>query len=170
MGADILRLWVASADYRGDIAASDNIMKPAEAYRKIRNTCRFILGNIADFDYQQHRVPYEEMGELDRWALLRLHKLIARVSQAYDDFEFHVVYHGIHNFCTIDMSAVYFDIIKDRLYALRRRRRTRTTRSSDGAVRSYPGCGQDADPGTGLYHRRKSGSTCAGKTNPPVYR
>ncbi|NMA63834.1 MAG: isoleucine--tRNA ligase [Syntrophomonadaceae bacterium] len=117
MGADILRLWVASADYRGDIAASDNIMKQAaEAYRKIRNTCRFILGNIADFDYQQHRVPYEEMGELDRWALLRLHKLIARVSQAYDDFEFHVVYHGIHNFCTIDMSAVYFDIIKDRLY------------------------------------------------------
>lgn len=117
MGADILRLWVSSADYRGDVAASDNIMKQAaEAYRKIRNTARFMLGNIADFDIKEHRVLYQDMPELDRWALLKLHKLIRRVTRAYEEFEFHVVYHAIHNFCTVDMSAVYFDIIKDRLY------------------------------------------------------
>jgi len=117
MGADILRLWVSSADYRNDVAASENILKQAaEAYRKIRNTCRFILGNIADFHVQQDRVAYEDMNNLDRWALLKLHKLIQRVTRAYNDYEFHVVYHSIHNFCTVDMSAVYFDIIKDRLY------------------------------------------------------
>lgn len=117
MGADILRLWVSSADYRTDVAASDNIMKQAaEAYRKIRNTCRFVLGNLADFDPARDRVAFAELPELDRWALLRLHRLIERVSRAFNEYEFHVVYHSIHNFCAVDMSAVYFDIIKDRLY------------------------------------------------------
>jgi len=117
MGADILRLWVSSADYRGDVAASENIMnQAAEAYRKIRNTCRFILGNLYDFHPDSHRVGYESLPELERWVMLKLHKLIQRVTRAYEEFEFHVVYHSVHNFCTVDLSAVYFDIIKDRLY------------------------------------------------------
>ncbi|MDN5346834.1 MAG: isoleucyl-tRNA synthetase [Clostridia bacterium] len=117
MGADILRLWVASADYRRDVAASPRIFQQiAEAYRKIRNTCRFLLGNLYDFDPTRDKVSYGELPELDRWALLRLARLIERVTQAYEDFEFHVVYHAIHNFCAVDLSAVYLDIIKDRLY------------------------------------------------------
>ncbi len=117
MGADILRLWVSSADYRNDVAASPNIMRQmTEAYRKIRNTCRYLLGNFYDFDPVTGRVPYDQMPEIDRWALLKLHRLIDRVTQAYDEYEFHVVYHAIHNFCAVEMSAVYLDIIKDRLY------------------------------------------------------
>jgi isoleucyl-tRNA synthetase len=117
MGADILRLWVASADYRNDVSVSDNIIKQcAEAYRKIRNTCRFILGNLYDFDPAKDTVEYHNLNELDRWALLKLHRLIKRVSKAYDDYEFHVVFHTVHNFCTVDLSSIYFDILKDRLY------------------------------------------------------
>lgn len=120
MGADILRLWVSSADYRADVSVSDNIIRQsAEAYRKIRNTCRFILGNLYDFNPEQDRVPYEEMTDLDRWALLKLDKLIDRVTKAYDDYEFHVVFHSIHNFCTVDLSNIYFDIRKDKLYCSR---------------------------------------------------
>jgi isoleucyl-tRNA synthetase len=121
LGADILRLWVSSVDYRTDVSCSDNIMKQlAEAYRKIRNTCRFILGNLSDFDPARDRVNPGQMNELDRWALLKLNKLIMRVTQAYRNYEFHLVYHSIHNFCTVDMSAVYLDIIKDRLYTSHR--------------------------------------------------
>jgi len=117
MGADILRLWVSSADYRNDVSVSDNIIKQcAEAYRKIRNTCRFILGNLYDFDPDKDTVEYNKLTELDKWALLKLHKLIKRVTKAYDDYEFHVVFHSIHNFCTVDLSNIYFDILKDRLY------------------------------------------------------
>ena len=117
LGADILRLWVSSVDYRTDVSASDRIMSQlAEAYRKIRNTCRFILGNLFDFDPDKDRVSPEQMNELDRWALLKLNKLISRVTRGYRNYEFHLVYHSIHNFCTVDMSAVYLDIIKDRLY------------------------------------------------------
>ncbi|MDD4549729.1 MAG: isoleucine--tRNA ligase [Syntrophomonadaceae bacterium] len=117
MGADILRLWVSSADYRADVSVSDNIIKQsAEAYRKIRNTCRFILGNLFDFDPQTDVVEYDKLGELDKWALLKLHKLIQRVTRAYDEYEFHVVFHSIHNFCTVDLSNIYFDILKDKLY------------------------------------------------------
>ncbi|GAV24457.1 isoleucine--tRNA ligase [Carboxydothermus islandicus] len=117
LGADILRLWVASADYRSDLAISNNILKQtAEGYRKIRNTIRFLLGNLYDYDHEKHRVPYEQLLEIDRWALAKLHRLIARVEKAYRDYEFHVVFHAIHNFCAVDMSAIYLDIIKDRLY------------------------------------------------------
>lgn len=116
-GADILRLWVASADYRKDIAASPSILKQiTESYRKIRNTCRFILGNLNDFTPGKDDVAYEDMWEIDRWALLRLHRLIEKVTDSFDDYEFHVVYHSIHKFCVVDMSAFYLDIIKDRLY------------------------------------------------------
>ncbi|ABI68277.1 isoleucine--tRNA ligase [Syntrophomonas wolfei] len=117
MGADILRLWVSSADYRNDVSVSPNIIKQsAEAYRKIRNTCRFILGNLFDFDPGKERVSYDKLSELDQWALLKLDKLIRRVTKAYEDYEFHVVFHSMHNFCTVDLSNIYFDILKDKLY------------------------------------------------------
>ncbi|MGR6835653.1 isoleucine--tRNA ligase [Syntrophomonas erecta] len=117
LGADILRLWVSSADYRNDVSVSENIIRQsAEAYRKIRNTCRFILGNICDFDPSRDRVEFDKLTELDRWALLKLDKLIRRVTRAYDQYEFHVVFHSIHNFCTVDLSNIYFDILKDKLY------------------------------------------------------
>lgn len=117
MGADILRLWVSSADYRGDLAVSPNILKQmTEAYRKIRNTCRFLLGNLYDFDPVSDRVDYKQLPEIDRWALLKLQKLIQRVSGSYREYEYHGVYHAIYGFCAVDMSALYLDIIKDRLY------------------------------------------------------
>ncbi|MGI6225341.1 MAG: isoleucine--tRNA ligase [Peptococcales bacterium] len=117
MGADILRLWVASADYRTDVAVSPGILKQVtETYRKIRNTFRYMLGTLYDFEYNNDRVNYQELTELDKWALLKLAKLIIRVTKAYEDYEFHVVYHAIHNFCTVDMSAFYLDVVKDRLY------------------------------------------------------
>ncbi len=117
MGADILRLWVTSADYRGDLAVSQNILKQiTESYRKIRNTARFILGNLKDFDPTTDRVSREQLREIDRWAMLELNKLIKKVVDAYKNYEFHTVYHAIHNFCTVEMSARYLDIVKDTLY------------------------------------------------------
>ncbi len=117
MGADILRLWVSSADYRSDLAASPNILKQmTEAYRKIRNTCRFLLGNLYDFDPTKDMVRYDQLSEIDRWALVKLQKLIQKVACGYRDYEYHVVYHTIYGFCAVDMSSLYLDIIKDRLY------------------------------------------------------
>lgn len=119
LGADILRLWVASVDYRSDIAVSDNIIRQSsEAYRKIRNTCRFMLGNLNGFNFTENKQAYEQLGELDRWILMRLEEVASRVKQAYDDYEFHVVFHTIHNFCTVDLSNIYFDVSKDALYCL----------------------------------------------------
>ncbi|MDR0287034.1 MAG: isoleucine--tRNA ligase [Clostridiales bacterium] len=116
-GADILRMWVAASDYKADIRISKDILKQlSEVYRKIRNTARYILGNISDFDPEQDLVPYEDMVELDKWALLRLNGLISKVNAAYDGYEFHTMFHAIHNFCVVDMSNFYLDIIKDRLY------------------------------------------------------
>ena len=117
MGADILRLWVSSADYRNDVAISAGILKQiTEAYRKIRNTCRYLLGNLYDFNPEKERVAYDHLLEIDQWALLKLHQLIKKVTEAYENYEFHTVYHNIHNFCAVDMSAFYLDIIKDRVY------------------------------------------------------
>lgn len=117
MGADILRLWVSSADYKNDVAASPKIMNQmVEAYRKIRNTLRFMLGNLYDFDPVRNTVAYTDLKEIDRWILVKLGKVIERVVKAYDDYEFHVVYHTIHNFCTVELSAIYLDIVKDRVY------------------------------------------------------
>ena len=116
-GAEVLRLWVAAEDYTEDIRLSYEILnRLADAYRRIRNTCRFLLGALADFDPDRDRVSYAGMDELDRWALLRLGELIARVRKAYEDYQFHVVFHSTHNFCAVDLSALYLDIIKDRLY------------------------------------------------------
>jgi len=116
-GAEILRLWVAAEDYRDNIRLSEEILQRlTEAYRRIRNTCRYLLGNLNDFDPATDRVPYSEMMELDRWALHRLQVLTRRVLKAYEDYEFHLVYHGLHNFCGLDLSSFYLDILKDRLY------------------------------------------------------
>jgi isoleucyl-tRNA synthetase len=117
LGADVLRLWVAAEDYKDDIKISNEILKRlADAYFRIRNTYRFLLGNLYDFDPEKDRVPYQDLYELDRWALHQLQKLISRVLEAYERFEFHVVYHSVQNFCAVEMSALYFDILKDRLY------------------------------------------------------
>jgi len=116
-GADILRLWVSAEDYRDDIRISEEIVKrAAESYRRLRNTARYILGNLSDFDRARDSVPYSEMLELDRWALDRLTLLTERVLKSYDSFEFHQIFHAVNNFCTIEMSSFYLDILKDRLY------------------------------------------------------
>ncbi|MBF0627133.1 MAG: isoleucine--tRNA ligase [Magnetococcales bacterium] len=116
-GADILRMWVTAEDYAGDIRISDEILKGlSDAYRRIRNTLRFLLGNLAGFDLENDGVPLERMPELDRWALHQLHGLIADVRGAYDEYAFHRVYQDIHYFCAVDMGAFYLDVLKDRLY------------------------------------------------------
>lgn len=116
-GAEIIRLWVAGEDYRDNIRLSNEILQRlTEAYRRIRNTCRYLLGNLYDFDPAQDGVPYERMEELDRWALNRLQEMNELVLRAYENFEFHLVYHNLHNFCVLDLSSFYLDIIKDRLY------------------------------------------------------
>jgi isoleucyl-tRNA synthetase len=116
-GAEILRLWVSASDYKDDIRISDNILKQlSDAYRRVRNTSRFLLGNLSDFDPAKDAVPYSSMPEIDRFALHNLALLIEKGVKAYDAYEFHVIYHSIYNFCTVDLSSFYLDILKDRLY------------------------------------------------------
>ena len=116
-GADILRLWVASSDYHSDIRISNDILKQlSEVYRKIRNTARYILGNLYDFNPDTDSVADDQLHELDRWALARMDEVAKECNEGYEEFDFHQVYHAIHNFCTIDLSNFYLDIIKDRLY------------------------------------------------------
>ncbi len=116
-GAEILRLWVSAEDYRDDIRISPDILRRlSEAYRRIRNTCRFLLGNLYDFDPGKDAVEYEKMDELDRFALYQLEDLIQKIKQAFERFEFHRIYHAVHNYCVVDLSAFYLDILKDRLY------------------------------------------------------
>ncbi len=116
-GADLLRLWVVSADYKTDMRISDGILKQlSESYRKIRNTARYILGNIHDFNPNTDMVAFSDMQEIDKWAMIRLSKLIEKVLAAYRNYEFHIVQHAIHNFCIVEMSNFYLDVIKDRLY------------------------------------------------------
>jgi len=116
-GADILRLWVASQDYQEDLRISPDILKQTvDAYRKIRNTTRFLLSNLYDFDPSQHRVAYDELSRVDQWALYRLGRLVASMQKAYSDFEFRQAVHELDYFCSVDMSATYLDILKDRLY------------------------------------------------------
>ena len=119
-GADILRLWVASSDYHSNVRISEEILKQlSEAYRKIRNTTRFILGNISDFDPNNDKVSFDELLPIDKWALFTLDELNKKVRDGYDRFDFHQVYAAIHNFCVVDMSNFYFDVLKDRLYTER---------------------------------------------------
>ena len=116
-GADIVRLWAASSDYHADVRCSKEIFKQlSEAYRKIRNTARIILANIGDFNPECDAVAPADMLEIDKWILAGLNKLVAECRKAYNDYEFHLVYHAINNFCTIDLSKLYIDITKDRVY------------------------------------------------------
>ncbi|HYY55679.1 MAG TPA: isoleucine--tRNA ligase, partial [Pyrinomonadaceae bacterium] len=116
-GAEILRLWCASSDYHEDMRLSPEILqRVSDGYRKLRNTARFALGNLDGFDPSRDSVAEDELMEIDRWALAELDEVMARVYKAYDDYEFHTVYHALYNFSTVTLSARYFDIIKDRLY------------------------------------------------------
>ena len=116
-GADLVRLWVASSDYRVDVRVSDNIFKQlSEAYRKIRNTARIIMANLGDFDPDTDMVDIKDMYEIDKWIIAGCNELTKTARRAYDDFEFHIVYHEICNFCTINLSKLYIDITKDRVY------------------------------------------------------
>jgi isoleucyl-tRNA synthetase len=121
LGADILRLWVAATDYRGEMAVSDEILKRvADAYRRIRNTARFLLANLTGFDPTQHLVAKEQMLPLDRWAVDRAWQLQEEILKSYDAYNFHHIYQKIHHFCVVDMGAEYLDIIKDRQYTAQR--------------------------------------------------
>ena len=116
-GADILRLWVASSDYHADIRISKDILKQlSDNYRKIRNTARFCLGNLYDFDPDQDMLPNDELEELDKYALMKLDEVIDTARKGYEIYEYHTAAHAIHNFCVVDMSNFYFDVLKDRLY------------------------------------------------------
>ncbi len=116
-GAEILRLWAASEDYRNDVRCSDHLLtRVGEIYRKIRNTCRHMLANISDFDPQKDSIPYQDLLEIDQWILLKLQHLTEKIRKAYEDYEFHSVLHTLNNFCVVELSSLYLDILKDRLY------------------------------------------------------
>lgn len=117
LGADILRLWVASTDYKNEIHVSDEILtRMGDAYRRIRNTARFILANLEDFDPTQHLVPIDQCLALDVWIISQAKKLQTEIIAAYDNYQFHLIYQLIHNFCVNELGAFYLDIIKDRQY------------------------------------------------------
>lgn len=125
-GADILRLWVASSDYHSDVRISFEYLKQlSESYRKIRNTARYILGNLSDFNPDTDSVAFDDMMEIDRWAVAITNNMVDEVRNAYEALDFHIVYHAIHNYCSGDMSSFYLDVLKDRLY----------TEKSDGIAR-----------------------------------
>ena len=141
-GAEILRLWVASMDFREDVRISKEMLtRLSDSYRKIRNTFRYCLANLYDFDPAKDQVPAGQMMEVDQWALLRTARLIEQCRGAYRKFEFHKVYHALYNFCTVELSAFYFDILKDRLYTAapnslsRRSAQTALYRIADTLVR-----------------------------------
>ncbi|HZP34031.1 MAG TPA: isoleucine--tRNA ligase [Candidatus Acidoferrales bacterium] len=143
-GADLLRLWVASQDYHSDVRISKNVMTQlSEAYFKIRNTFRFALGNLFDFNPSVDAVPEDSLEELDRWMLGRTKQLVAKCLEFYESFDFHRVYHALYNFCVVDLSAFYFDILKDRLYTFsakgceRRSAQTAIYRIASGLARLF---------------------------------
>ena len=132
-GADLLRLWVASQEYQADVKMSERVMTQlSEAYRKIRNTFRFALGNLNDFDPSLHAVPHEQLDEIDRWMLERTADLSRKCREWYAGYDFHRVYHAIHDYCVVDLSSFYFDVLKDRLYT--KAPRSRSRRSAQTAV------------------------------------
>ena len=117
LGGEIVRLWAASVDFQEDMRVSEELMqRVSENYRKIRNTFRFILGNLHEFDPQAHSVQFADMLPLDQYMLLRTAEMSERVQKWYENFEFHRIYHQVNDFCTVELSAVYFDVLKDRLY------------------------------------------------------
>jgi isoleucyl-tRNA synthetase len=121
MGADILRLWVAATDYRGEMSVSDEILKrTADAYRRIRNTARFLLANLHGFDPAEHTLPPTQLLALDKWVIEQARRLQQQIITAYDKYEFHVIYQLVHNFCAVEMGSFYLDVIKDRQYTTQR--------------------------------------------------
>ncbi len=141
-GAEVLRLWVSSENYQDDIKVSDEILKHvSDAYRKMRNTLRFLLSNLYDFDPDKDSVTYSELAEIDRWALARFAELNRKVCQAYERYEFHTVYHALYTFCGTTISSIYLDVLKDRLYCstpdskARRAAQTVIYRILDGLLR-----------------------------------
>jgi isoleucyl-tRNA synthetase len=132
-GADLLRLWVASQEYQADVKMSERVMTQlSEAYRKIRNTFRFALGNLFDFESERDVLPNEQLEEIDRWMLERTAELVKRSREWSAGYDFHRVYHAIHDYCVVDLSAFYFDVLKDRLYTKAAGNRSR--RSAQTAV------------------------------------
>lgn len=116
-GADILRLWVSSVDYREDVRISENILQQmSDAYRRIRNTARFLMGNLNNFDYANDKVDYKDMFEIDKWAMHKLEELKEKTTEYYDKYEFYSLFQEITYFCSMEMSSFYLDIVKDRLY------------------------------------------------------
>ena len=133
LGADILRLWVSSADYSAEVSLSDNILKQrADAYRRIRNTCRFLLANLHDFDPAKHAVPTTDLLALDRYAIARADALQKAIIASYENYEFHLIYQQLFNFCAVEMGGFYLDIIKDRQYTVATDNRAR--RSAQTAI------------------------------------
>jgi isoleucyl-tRNA synthetase len=117
LGGEIVRLWVASVDFREDVAASENLMqRVADNYRKLRNTFRFLLGNLHKFEPREHAVGWAQLQPIDQYMLVRLRDLTERVTKWYDEFEFHRIYHAINEFCIVDLSSLYLDVLKDRMY------------------------------------------------------
>ena len=132
-GADLLRLWVASQEYQADVKMSERVMvQLSEAYRKIRNTFRFALGNLANFDPSRDALPDSQMEEIDRWMLDRTAELSRKCREWYAGYDFHRVYHAIHDYCVVDLSSFYFDVLKDRLYT--KAPRSESRRSAQTAV------------------------------------
>jgi len=120
-GADVLRLWVMACDYEGDMRISEQILqRTKEAYRKLRNTFKFLLGNIYDFDPKCDKISYKDMAEIDKWALAKAYRLIDNTTRYYEGFEFYKIYRDVYNFCITDMSSIYLDILKDRLYTFKK--------------------------------------------------
>ena len=119
LGADVLRLWAAASDYSGEISISDNLLKRiADAYRRIRNTARYLLASVNGFDPATDAVPVDQMLAIDRWAIAQAAKLQEEIKQAYDESQFHLVYQKLHNYCVLDLGGLYLDVLKDRLYTL----------------------------------------------------
>jgi isoleucyl-tRNA synthetase len=132
-GADLLRLWVGSVEYQADVKMSERVMTQlSEAYRKIRNTFRFALGNLSDFDPPRDALANDQLEEIDRWMLDRTAELVNKCRDWYSVYEFHRVYHAIHDYCVVDLSAFYFDVLKDRLYTMPLKSKSR--RSAQTAV------------------------------------
>jgi isoleucyl-tRNA synthetase len=125
-GAEIIRLWTASVEFSEDVRLSPTILtRLVEAYRKLRNTFRYVLGNVSDFDPQRDAVAAEEMHEIDQWILVRAEDLVMRCRAWYENFEFHKVYHTVYAFATVDLSNIYFDVLKDRLYTSAKKSKAR---------------------------------------------
>jgi isoleucyl-tRNA synthetase len=131
----MLRLWVASVEYQADVKMSDRVMTQlSEAYRKIRNTFRFALSNLYDFDPLRHPLPNDQLDEMDQWMLSRTADLVKKSREWYANYEFHRVYHALHDFCVVDLSSFYYDVLKDRLYT--KAANSKSRRSAQTAIYS----------------------------------